>query len=246
LIIVILRTFTFGIPMPLTFSHPGKPLSNKFLSALPADQFDLLAPHLATVSLPHGVLLYEPGDEVDQVYFPHSGMLSLLTLMRDSKAIGIATIGREGVVGSFAGLKLHNSPARIVVQVPVVASKIASWHFRKVVAANETVRNLCLDYIAELLTQVQVTAACNALHRIESRFCRWLLQVADRSGSETVTVTQSFLAEMLGVRRTSVTEVAGKMQALGIIACSRGVVQLLDRQKLQRLSCQCYVCLGAS
>jgi CRP-like cAMP-binding protein len=221
----------------MLFSNPS---NNKILSALSSDQFGLLAPHLTTVSFPQGVVLYEPGAEVDQVYFPHSGMLSLLTVMRDGKAIGIMTIGREGIVGSLAGFKFHKSPARFVVQMPMVASKIASWQFRKIVAASEAVRRPCLGYLGELLSQIQLTAACNALHPIEGRLCRWLLQSADRADSQTVIVTQSFLAEMLGVRRTSVTEVAGKMQTLGIIGYSRGVIQILNRHRLEHLSCECY------
>src|SRR5712675_2324457 len=218
----------------------GRPLDNKLLSILPRDQFDLLAPHLKTVSLPQGEMLVGAGEEFDHVYFPHSGMLSLLAVLRDGKAIETATVGREGVVGAMAGLGLYKSLVRVVAQMPVACSRIAATHFRTVAAGSDAVRNLCIRYNEVLLSQARVTAACNALHSIEARFCRWLLQSADRAATDTVTLTQEFLAEMLGVRRTSVTEVASKVQNAGVITYSRGVIKILDRPALLRMSCECY------
>jgi CRP-like cAMP-binding protein len=216
------------------------PLDNILLAALPRDQFDRLLPNLSTVVMQQGVVLYESGDEVDQVYFPQYGMLSLLAVLRDGKAIETATVGREGVVGAMAGLGLYKSLVRVVVQLPVACSKIAATHFRTVAATSDPVRNLCIRYNEVLLSQARVTAACNALHSIEARFCRWLLQSADRAASDTINLTQELLAEMLGVRRTSVTEVASKVQAAGVISYSRGVIKILDRDALLRMSCECY------
>jgi CRP-like cAMP-binding protein len=221
-------------------SKVGLPLDNKLLAALPRDHFDRLLPYLTSVSLPQGLVLYEAGDEVDQVYFPHYGMLSLLAVLRDGKAIETATVGREGVVGAMAGLGLYKSLVRVVVQMPLAVSKIAATHFRTVAAGSDVIRNLCVRYNEVLLSQARVTAACNALHPIEARFCRWLLQSADRSASDIVPLTQEFLAEMLGVRRTSVTEVASKVQNAGVITYSRGVIKILDRPALARMSCECY------
>jgi CRP-like cAMP-binding protein len=221
-------------------SPPSGPMDNKLLASLPRGHFNLLVPNLTTVSLPQGLVALETGEEVDQVYFPHDGMLSLLAVMRDGKAIETATVGREGVVGAMAGLGLYKSLVRIVVQLPMTTSKIASSQFRKAVAGSLPLRNLCIHYNEVLLTQARVTAACNALHPVESRFCRWLLQSADRAASDTVPLTQELLAEMLGVRRTSVTEVAGKIQSEGVITYSRGVIKILDRAGLERLSCECY------
>jgi CRP-like cAMP-binding protein len=219
--------------------HSG-PLDNKLLASLPRVHFNVLAPHLTTVSLPQGLMAVETGEEVDHVYFPHDGMLSLLMVMRDGKAIETATVGREGVVGAMAGLGLHNSLVRVVVQLPMTASRIASPRFRKAVANSEALRDLCIQFNEILLAQARITAACNALHPIEARFCRWLLQSADRAASDTVPLTQELLAEMLGVRRTSVTEVAGKIQGEGVITYSRGIIKILDRAGLERLSCECY------
>jgi CRP-like cAMP-binding protein len=218
----------------------GGPLDNKLLSSLPRDQFDLLAPHLVTQSLEQGLVLIEAGDEVDYVYFPHCGMLSLLAVLKDGKAIETATVGREGVVGAMAGLGLHKSLVRAVVQLPIGATKIAATQFRKAAAISDAIRNFCVQYNEVLLSQARVTAACNAMHLIEARFCRWLLQSADRAGNSTVNLTQEFLAEMLGVRRTSVTEVASKIQSTGAINYSRGVINILDRPALEKLSCECY------
>jgi CRP-like cAMP-binding protein len=215
-------------------------LDNRLLAALPRDPFDRLLPHLSTISLAQGIVLFEAGDEVDQIYFPHSGMLSLLAVLRDGKAIETATVGREGVVGAMAGLGLYKSLVRVVVQMPMACSKIAATHFRTAATASDPIRNLCIRYNEVLLSQARVTAACNALHPIEARFCRWLLQSADRSASDTVALTQEFLAEMLGVRRTSVTEVASKVQNAGVITYSRGVIKILDRPALMRMSCECY------
>jgi CRP-like cAMP-binding protein len=215
-------------------------LDNKLLAALPRSEFNLLVPYLTVTTLAQNTVVFETGDEVDQVYFPHNGMFSLLAVMRDGKAIETATVGREGVIGAMAGLGLYTSLVRVVVQLPLTATKIASPQFRKAVVASEPIRDLGIHYNEVLLTQARITAACNALHPVEARFCRWLLQSADRAGSDTITLTQELLAEMLGVRRTSVTEVAGKMQHEGVITYSRGVIRIVDREGLERISCECY------
>jgi CRP-like cAMP-binding protein len=224
----------------LAVTNAGHPLDNKLLASLPRDDFNRLLPHLTIVSLQQGTVLVEAGEEVDQIYFPHYGMLSLLAVLRDGKAIETATVGREGVVGAMAGLGLYKSLVRVVVQMPMACGRIASTHFRTAVAASDPIRNFCIRYNEVLLSQARVTAACNALHSIEARFCRWLLQSADRAGGDTVALTQEFLAEMLGVRRTSVTEVASKVQNAGVITYSRGVIKILDRPALLRMSCECY------
>lgn len=226
--------------MAANIPNAGVPLDNKLLASLPRGDFDRLVPHLSTVPLQQGTVLTESGDEVDQVYFPHNGMLSLLAVLRDGKAIETATVGREGVVGAMAGLGLYKSLVRVVVQMPLTCSKVAASHFRTVAATSDPVRNLAIRYNEVLLSQARVTAACNALHSIEARFCRWLLQCADRAGSDTIPLTQEFLAEMLGVRRTSVTEVASKVQSVGAITYSRGVIKILDHAALMRMSCECY------
>jgi CRP-like cAMP-binding protein len=216
------------------------PLDNKLLASLPRSDFDMLAPHMTTSSLPQGQIAYEAGAEVDYIYFPHGGMFSLLAVMRDGKAIETATVGREGVVGAMAGLGLYQSMVRTIVQLPLHASKIAAAPFRRAVGTSNVLRDLCVRYNEVMLTQARVTAACNALHQVDERFARWLLQSADRAAGDPLMLTQELLAEMLGVRRTSVTEVARRMQEKGVITYSRGVIKILDRPALERLSCECY------
>jgi CRP-like cAMP-binding protein len=218
----------------------GRPLDNKLLAALQRAQFDLLAPHLTTVSLTRGQMLVRAGDEFDHVYFPQSGMLSLLAVLSDGKAIETATVGREGVVGAMAGFGLYKSLVRVIVQLPMAVSQISAVQFRKATANSNAIRMMCIQYNEVLLSQARITAACNVMHVVEARFCRWLLQSLDRAESDILELTQEFLAEMLGVRRTSVTEVAAKIQETGAIHYTRGVIKILDRPALEKMSCECY------
>lgn len=218
----------------------GRPLDNQLLSALPRDQFDLLASHLTTVALSQGEMLVGAGEEFDQVYFPHKGMLSLLVVLKDGKAIETATVGREGVVGAMAGFGLYRSLVRVIAQLPMAMSQISATKFRQAAANSDAIRMMAIQYNDVLLSQARITAACNAVHVVEARFCRWLLQSADRAESDTLTLTQELIAEMLGVRRTSVTEVATKIQDTGAIHYSRGVIKILDRAALEEMSCECY------
>jgi CRP-like cAMP-binding protein len=167
-------------------------------------------------------------------------MISLVIVMRDGKAIETATVGREGVFGAMSGLGLHLSRVRAIAQLPMSAVRIPATQWRRLVAASQPMTDLCVRYNETLLTQARVTAACNALHRVEARFCRWLLQTRDRAESDMIPLTQEFLSEMLGVRRTSVTEVARKMQADGAISYSRGVIKIIDLEMLRAIACECY------
>lgn len=228
-----------GTPFILLATDPG-PLSNKLLAALPRTDYQVLLPRLSTVQLPQGELLYEAEAEVEQAYFPLSGMISMLVVMGDGRTIETATVGREGMVGGMSGFGLHISKVRVVVQLPIFASKIASAALRKAVVGSKSVADLCLGYNEVLLGQARITAACNAVHHVQQRFCRWLLQTRDRAENDSFGLTQEFLAEMLGVRRTSVTEVASKIQASGAISYSRGHIKIIDLEKLKAISCECY------
>ncbi len=168
-------------------------------------------------------------------------MVSLLAVMRDGEAIETATVGSEGVVGAMAGLGLHITLTTApVAQTPLVASRIAAPAFRRAVEASTALRDLIVRYNEALLAQVQMTAACNALHSLESRLARWILQTRDRIDTDAIPLTQELLSEMLGVRRTSVSEVASKLQAANLITYNRGVITIGDRQALERASCECY------
>jgi CRP-like cAMP-binding protein len=215
-------------------------LANRLLADLPRSDFDLLRSHLTIGPFTQGTVLAEVGDEIDQVYFPLRGMISLLTILKEGKAIETATIGRDGVFGAAAAFGLYYSRVRAIVQVPLTAVTIAAPHLRQAAETSKVLQHLCIGYNEVLLSQARITAACNALHMIEARFCRWLLQTSEVSGSKTISLTQEFLAEMLGVRRTSVTEVATKLQSAGLISYSRGVINILDPPGLRERSCECF------
>lgn len=218
---------------------------NRLLAALSLAESARLTPFLKIISLEQGVVLNEPGDEMESIIFPHSGMVSLLAIMKDGSAVETATIGREGVVGAMAGLGLHTTLTRAVVQTPLVASQIAAAQFRKAVELSSELRDVIVRYNDALLGQVQITAACNALHPIQARLARWILQTKDRVDGEIIPLTQQLLSEMLGVRRSSVSEVATQLQAAGFIHYTRGSIEITNREGLENAACECYQTIRA-
>jgi CRP-like cAMP-binding protein len=225
---------------------PGiDPLRNKLLARLPRDVFDLLAPHFVLEQPLQGTILIDVNEEIDHVYFPLSGMISLVIVMKDGKAIETGTVGRDAMFGSAAGFGLYKSRVRAVVQVRMTALRISAPQFRKAVAFAKGLSRLCIDEADMLLAQARITAACNALHSVEARFARWLLQTSAITESDTITLTQEFLSEMLGVRRTSVTNVASKLQSAGTIGYSRGIIRIIDRRALEEAACECFETLKA-
>jgi CRP-like cAMP-binding protein len=217
---------------------------NRLLAALSLAESARLTPFLKIISLEQGVVLNEPGDEMESIIFPHSGMVSLLAIMKDGSAVETATIGREGVVGAMAGLGLHTL-TRAVVQTPLVASQIAAAQFRKAVELSSELRDVIVRYNDALLGQVQITAACNALHPIQARLARWILQTKDRVDGDVIPLTQQLLSEMLGVRRSSVSEVATQLQAAGLIRYTRGSIEITNREGLEKAACECYQTIRA-
>lgn len=219
---------------------PTVPLANSLLASLPRAEFEQLRPQMTVANLPQGKVLAEVGDEIDQVYFPFGGMISVLTVMKNGKAIETSTIGKDGVFGAAATFGLYKSRVRAIVQIPLTAAVIPASIMRRHGETSRALQMMCMRFNENLLAQARITAACNALHLIEERFCRWLLQTSAITKSATVNLTQEFLSEMLGVRRTSVTEVAQKLQQAGIINYSRGVINILDAKALQARSCECF------
>jgi CRP-like cAMP-binding protein len=214
--------------------------ASKLLAALPRDDFKLLENHFTLMPMAQRTPLFDPGDEVEHVTFPLSGMVSLLVILKNGDAVETATVGREGVVGAMSGLGLHTSRVRAVIQLPGMFARITSLQFRKGAAASKAISDMSIRYNETLLAQARITAACNIAHAVEARFCRWLLQSHDCAESDAVPLTHEFLSEMLGVRRTSVTEVAIRMQDAGVISYTRGVIKIIDLAKLKKLSCECY------
>ena len=213
---------------------------NRFLAALPPHAFSLLAPHLRTSRLERGAMLHDVGEEIEHVYFPHSGMVSLVAVMQNGATVETATIGRAGVIGASAGLGVRSTIARTLMQLPGTAAWISASQFQAAAAQSQAIRGLIVRYNDVLLAQVQQSVACNALHGLEARFCRWLLQTHDCIDGNILPLTQEFLGQMLGVRRTTVTIAAQLLQSAGLIRYRRGHIQILNRAKLEDISCECY------
>lgn len=219
---------------------PKTPLKNRLLLALPSDELALLSPHLLPVELERGRLLYDPGDRIDTIYFPHDGVISLMTLMENGAAIESAAIGREGALGLMAGISARQSLTRAIVQSPGSASRLSVGTLQDLCPRAPVLRGLIDRHNEALFGHAIQSVACNALHAVEARFCRWLLSCHDRVSVDTVQLTQEFLADMLGVQRTTVTAVAGSLQTKGLIRYRRGVVDILDRAGLESMACECY------
>ncbi len=215
-------------------------MQNRLLAALPPEDYGLVAPHLTHMDLERARLLYEPGDRVDVVYFPHDGVISMMTLMENGAAIESATIGREGAVGLSAAVAPRHSLSRAIVQTPCRCSRIGSSQLHDAWEKSPRIREMVDRHAEALLGHTTQSAACNALHSVEARFCRWLLTCHDRISTDTVALTQEFLADMLGVQRTTVTAVARAMQDKGLIRYRRGIVDIVDREGLQSAACECY------
>ncbi|OYW30545.1 MAG: Crp/Fnr family transcriptional regulator [Caulobacter sp. 12-67-6] len=215
-------------------------LKNRLLAALPPEEFALASPHLSPVELERGRLLYDPGDRIETVYFPHDCVISLMTLMANGAAIESAAVGREGAVGLMAVVAPRVSLNRVIVQAPGLASRIGASVMHDLSARLPTLRSLIDRHNEALFGHAIQSAACNALHAVEARFCRWLLSCDDRIDTNMVQLTQEVLADMLGVQRTTVTAVAGSLQTKGLIRYRRGVVDILDRAGLEAMACECY------
>jgi CRP-like cAMP-binding protein len=218
---------------------PLKTYANLFLAALPPKELNLLQADLRLVEFPRGTTLNDAGDRIDDVLFIESGMVSLLTTMSDGAAIENATLGRESILGVMGALGSHRTHMRAVVQIPVTGWRIRAADFRAATDKSRHLRQLVLRSSELLLAQVQQTAACNALHSAERRLCRWILQVRDRIDSDTIYLTQDFLAQMLAVRRPTVTLIAQGLQNAGLISYRRGRIEILDREGLERQACEC-------
>jgi CRP-like cAMP-binding protein len=207
---------------------------------MPPQVFSLLERDLDSVALAQGTIIFEPGDRVDHVYFPQSGMISLLILTRSGGTIETSTIGREGAVGLHRGLGKRLSFTRATAQIAGRCSIITAPRFQQAVDGSAAIRDLIGRYTELLWAEAQQVAACNAVHDATSRLCRWLLQSADRVAGHELLLTQEYLAQMLGVRRTTVTLLAQALQQKGLIRYSRGHIKVLDRKRLEACACECY------
>jgi CRP-like cAMP-binding protein len=214
--------------------------SNRILRALPANSYRRLASIAEPIPLNTGDVIERRGAVSRYVHFPQQGMLSLLVPMKNGQQVEAGTVGNEGVLGLGALLEAVHLDFETICQVPGSALRIPVARFKKEFGRDKAVLRLINRYSQSLMTQFIQGVACNRLHNVEQRCARWLLMTRDRVDSNTFSLTQEFLGEMLGVRRASVTTVAGKLQRAGLIRYNRGIIQILDRKRLEKLACECY------
>jgi CRP-like cAMP-binding protein len=226
--------------------HSGSPavtrpggIGNRLLAALPRADLDLLAPDLETVALDQDAVLSRAGDQIEHVFFPHSGAISLMIDMANGETVATAAVGREGAVGILSVLGPTPSASTIVCAAGTV-SRIAASRFHAACNRSPAIRHAVQIYIRAMLIQFQLGAACNALHPVEARMARWLLQLRDRIDHDVLPLTQEALSQILGVRRTTVTLLMRRLRGSGAIRSHRRGQIEVDRSRLATVACECH------
>jgi CRP-like cAMP-binding protein len=222
--------------MPL----PHSPNQNHLLAALPTAEFERLAPHLELVPMLLGETLYEPGGQLQHVYFPTTAVVSLLYIVESGLSTEIAGVGNEGVVGISLFMGGDTTPSSAVVQTGGHGYRLQAGLLKEEFNRAGLMQRLLLRYTQALVTQMFQTAACNRHHSIEQQLCRCLLLTLDRLPSNELIMTQELIAGALGVRREGITEAAGKLQSAGFIRYRRGHISVLERSGLEARACECY------
>lgn len=216
------------------------PQQNHLLAALPGEVQQRLFSHLEHVPLPLGQVLYESGESVRHVYFPTDSIVSLLNVTESGACAEISVVGNEGLVGISLFMGGESTPSRAVVQSSGYGYRLQGQRLKDEFNRHGELLVLMLRYTQALITQMSQTAVCNRHHSIDQQLCRWLLLSLDRLPGNQLTMTQELIANMLGVRREGVTEAAGKLQRQGVIEYSRGHITVLNRKRLEQMSCECY------
>lgn len=214
--------------------------ANHLLAVLPPEDRDRLASDLVLVEMPLGKVIYESGDHLDHVYFPTTAIISLLYVMEDGASAEIAIVGNEGVIGIALFMGGETTPSRAIVQSAGHAYRMSARVLKEEFRRAGPLQRLLLRYTQALITQMAQTAVCNRHHSIDQQLCRWLLLSLDRLQSNELYMTQELIANMLGVRRSGVTEAALKLQTAGLINYSHGHIKVLDRAGLEARACECY------
>jgi CRP-like cAMP-binding protein len=213
---------------------------NSLLSSLPFAVKDRWAPHLESVDMPLGQVVYEAGATLSHVYFPTTAIVSLLYVMESGASAEIAVVGNDGIVGVAIFMGGASTPGRAVVQSAGRSLRLKAGIVEQEFNQSGPVLHLLLRYTQALLTQMAQTAVCNRHHSLHQQLCRWLLLSLDRLPNDELVMTQELIADMLGVRREGVTEAAGKLQKEGLIRYQRGHITVLDRAGLEKCTCECY------
>lgn len=218
----------------------SEPIYNFLLSTLPMAAQNRIFPNLKKMNLPLGTVISESGEDAEYVYFPTDAIISLLYVTEDGDSAEISVVGKDGIVGIAVFMGGESTPSRAVVQSAGTAFRLPAKELRKEFDNCPELRMLMLRYTQALIAQMAQTAVCNRHHSIDQQLCRWLLLSLDRLPTNELVMTQELIANMLGVRREGVTEAAGKLQKLGVIDYRRGHITILDRSKLEKLTCECY------
>jgi len=213
---------------------------NRLLRALPEAERTRLYPHLQLVPLPLGAVVYEPGAKPRHIYFPTDSIISLLYVLKNGTSAEIAVVGRDGAVGVSLFMGGESTPSRAIVQSAGHAYRLTGARLKQEFERHGELLHLLLRYTQSLITQMAQTAVCNRHHALDQQLCRWLLLSLDRIDSNELKMTQELIANMLGVRREGVTQAAGRLQQQGVIRYARGKITVLDRKRLEELSCECY------
>ena len=217
-----------------------RPAGNQLLALLPLAEYQRLHALMRPVDLDFRQVLYPTGAPIEHVYFLNRGTASALTVMEDGSAIEVATIGNEGMVGLGALLADRTSPNKVIIQIAGDALRMDADVLEQEAKSDSPLRRLLLLYQTAFLTQVSYSVACNGLHPVQQRCCRWILMTHDRMDSDEIPLTHEFLGIMLGVRRASVTEVLGPLHEKGLVNNGRGTITIVDRGGLEKLACECY------
>jgi CRP-like cAMP-binding protein len=218
----------------------GKPVSNRVLLSISDKEFRAIRPHLEFLSMPHQLSLYEPNDPLEFVYFPNAGMVSLVIETEDGRTVEVGEVGKEGFAGIPAAVGMRTSQVREVVQIAGEGFRVRVENLQRVLRSGPQLQQILTRYAVTHWIQMAQTAACNRLHNIEQRFARWLLITQDRVDSPMFSITQDFLATMLGTDRPTLSLAAGILQKKGAIKWTRGEVQILSRAKLEKYTCECF------
>lgn len=214
--------------------------SNKLLAALPASDYQRLVPHLKLVSLEVPQILYQAGEPIAQVYFPDQGAVSIVTTMEDGSTVEAGIVTNQGMVGIPVILGDNSTTTTAFVQVSGAAMRMNADVLKSEFNRGGAIQTLLLSYVQALYSELAQGSACNRLHTLEERLARWLLTVSDRLESEDFPLTQEFLSQMLGVRRSGVTVAASTLSRAGMISYHRGHISILNREDLEATSCECY------
>jgi CRP-like cAMP-binding protein len=215
-------------------------VKNRLLAALPVEEYERLRPHLEQVSFALGEVVYESGGHLDYVYFPVTAIISLLYMMENGSSAEMGLAGNDGIVGIAVFMGGNTMPNRAVVQSAGGALRLKAQVLQDEFERGGQFQKLLLRYTQALITQISQTAVCNRLHSVEQQLCRWLLLSHDRVQTDDLIMTQTLIADMLGVRREGVTIAAGRLQDVGAISYVRGHIKIIDRAKLEALVCECY------